>query len=65
MPRAIAEFVAEWRPELREEWEERAAIIEYSGGESRDVAERMAYAMLRHKSEWKQIKMELGGKNED
>lgn len=29
-----------------EEWEERAAIIEFMGGESRETAERMATELL-------------------
>jgi hypothetical protein len=30
-----------------EEWDERAAILEYMGGYSRDEAERLAWEMVR------------------
>ncbi len=47
-----------WRPEierwpqtLRDEWEERAAIIEFDGGEPRPVAERAAYIIVREAHE--------------
>lgn len=39
-----------WPAPFEEEWEERAAIIEFEGGLSRDMAERKAYEdmMTRH-----------------
>jgi hypothetical protein len=39
--------VARWPKDLRDEWEERAAIIEYDAGEPRPVAERQAYEIVR------------------
>lgn len=35
-----------WHPALREEYEERAAIIEFCGNETRERAESMAFEML-------------------
>lgn len=34
-------------PALREEWDERAAILEFCAGYSRPEAERVALAMVR------------------
>jgi hypothetical protein len=39
--------VADWPADVRFEYEERAAIIEYDGGRPRDVAEREAEQMIR------------------
>lgn len=36
--------VAGWPEDWRDAWEERAAIIEYDAGETREEAERRAYA---------------------
>ncbi len=35
-----------WTELLRDEWEERAAIIEYDGGETRDAAEWQAFVQI-------------------
>jgi hypothetical protein len=43
----IAYIVEQWGDDLRYEFEERAAIIEYDGGTSRWVAEREAYEQTR------------------
>jgi len=41
---AIRAAVATWPMDLRGAFEERAAIVEFCGGERREVAERAAYA---------------------
>jgi hypothetical protein len=38
----------QWPAHLRELWEERAAILEYDGGLSRDEAERQARELIQH-----------------
>lgn len=38
--------VSQWPDDLRAEWEERAAIIEFDGGLARAAAERQAFDML-------------------
>jgi hypothetical protein len=38
--------VATWSQDMREEFEERAAIIEFCGNETRQVAEQKAFARL-------------------
>ena len=38
--------VSTWPADLQMEWAERAAIIEYMGGETRKEAERQAFAQL-------------------
>lgn len=43
----IAQAIAEWSEEDREDWEERAAIIEYYDGLPREAAERAAFLQLR------------------
>lgn len=43
--------VTRWQASLQELWNERAAIIQYEGGETRDVAERRAYACHVHVAE--------------
>jgi hypothetical protein len=43
----VRQAVAQWPEDLRDLWEERAAIIEYDGGEPRPVAERQAYEIVR------------------
>lgn len=40
---AIHAAVAIWPDDLRESWDERAAIIQYCGGETRETAERRAF----------------------
>ena len=42
----LREVAATWRPEWREYWEERAAISEYDGELSRDLAEEHAFHEL-------------------
>jgi hypothetical protein len=44
---AIHTAVAGWPDDLRDDFEERAAIIEYDGREPREVAERRAYGCYR------------------
>lgn len=41
--------VADWPDDAREDYEERAAIIEYDGRRNRADAERMAEKMVREK----------------
>jgi hypothetical protein len=41
---AIHARVSAWPEDWRDAWEERAAIMEYDGGETREEAERRAYA---------------------
>lgn len=43
----IAVAVAELPADRREEWDERAAILEYDAGHERAEAERQALAMVR------------------
>lgn len=40
-----------WPPELREEWEERAAILEYDARMERGRAERAAESIIRDRWE--------------
>lgn len=42
----VIPFVKSWPAELREEWEERAAIMEYDGNLERAEAEENAYWLL-------------------
>ncbi len=42
----IRATVKQWPYDKRMEWEERAAIMEYDGGLSRERAEKLAYARL-------------------
>jgi hypothetical protein len=41
---AIHDRVSSWPEDWRDAWAERAAIIEYDAGETREEAERRAYA---------------------
>lgn len=43
----IAKAIAEWSEEDREDWDERAAIIEFCDHLSREAAERAAFLQLR------------------
>ena len=43
----IRAAVKQWPHDKRMEWEERAAIMEYDGGLSRERAEKLAYARLK------------------
>lgn len=43
----IAEAIKQWSVEDQEDFEERAAIIEYYDGLSREAAERAAFLQLR------------------
>lgn len=45
----VAAEVASWAPALREEWEERAALVEDGCRVDRATAERLAADMLRPK----------------
>lgn len=47
----ILEAVARWPQDFRDEWEERAALLEYDAGETRPVAERRAYELVREAHE--------------
>lgn len=49
LPQAIRDAVDKWPIDGRVEWSERAAIIEYDGGEDRETAERKAYYELRRR----------------
>jgi hypothetical protein len=42
----IRAAVKQWPHDKRMEWEERAAIMEFDGGLSRERAEKLAYARL-------------------
>jgi hypothetical protein len=42
--------VAEWSEHRREQWGERAAILEFDGGFVRDDAERQAFALLAERA---------------
>ena len=44
---SILAAVARWNEDRRDAFEERAAIIEFDGGETRDVAERIAFELYR------------------
>ena len=44
---SLRDMVARWPDALRAEFEERAAIIEFDGGEPRAAAERRAYRLIR------------------
>jgi hypothetical protein len=43
----LLEAIARWPEDLRDLWDERAAILEYDAGEPRPVAERRAYEIVR------------------
>ena len=43
--------VARWPENLRDDWEERAAILEYDSGLLRPIAERRAYQIVRDANE--------------
>lgn len=45
----ILQIVSAWPDNIREEFEERAAIMEYDGGLSRQEAERLAYLDIAKK----------------
>ena len=38
--------IERWPPALRDEWEERAAILEYDAGRRRPAAEARAYILI-------------------
>lgn len=44
---AIREAVARWDADRQDDWNERAAIIEYGDHQDRETAERRAYFELR------------------
>lgn len=44
---AAMSAVSKWPSDIREEFEERAAIMEYCGGLQRDVAELRAFEIVR------------------
>lgn len=44
---SLRKIVEKWPEALREEFEERAAILEYDGHEPREKAERRAYELVR------------------
>ena len=43
--------IEQWPQDLRDEWEERAAIIEFNAGKPRPAAERAAYVIVRKAQE--------------
>lgn len=43
--------VARWPENLRDDWEERSAILEYDEGLPRPIAERRAYQIIRDANE--------------
>lgn len=46
MTPAVAQWLAKQTPATREQFEERAAILEYDAGMTREQAERMAMEMI-------------------
>ena len=52
-----ADEVKAWPPELREEWEERAAIIEDGCRVTREEAEHMALEQLRPRAPLRQASL--------
>lgn len=48
---AVLSIVADWPESLREDFEERAAIMEHDGGMSRVEAEVAAWELLRGRVE--------------
>ncbi len=56
--------VARWCSEARDEWEERAAILEYEAGRSRKDAENQAFFMIFEKWTTENKKL-LGEENEN
>lgn len=46
-PVDVLAAVETWPEHLREKFEERAGILEYHAGETREDAERMAFEMYR------------------
>lgn len=47
LPTAIREAVSRWDPDRQDEWNERAALIQYGDNVSRDAAEQRAFFALR------------------
>lgn len=48
--REITEAVSRWSEDAREAFEERAAIVEHDGGETRERAEQLAFLWNREKA---------------
>jgi hypothetical protein len=46
--------VALWPADLREEWDERAALVQDGCRVSREESERIAYEQLRHRAPMRQ-----------
>ena len=46
-PPSISAIVAQWPADIREQFIERAAIIQFDGGETMERAERMAFECYR------------------
>lgn len=59
----ILEAVAQWPQDFRDEWEERAAILEYDAGETRPVAERRAYEIVREAHQAELLMVEAQNKH--
>lgn len=57
-------YLAAWEPEWREEWQERAAILEYEGNLLRAAAEQRAFDIVDQRREasckGKQTRLQLG-----
>lgn len=49
-PKQVLYSVSLWPEDLRAQWEERAAIMEFDGGEPRIVAERQAYEQFKQEA---------------
>ena len=47
LPTAIRAAVSRWAQDRQDDWNERAAMIEYCDGQDRETAERRAYFELR------------------
>jgi hypothetical protein len=55
----LLRVVGAWDEELRADFEERAAIIEFMAHETRQTAERLAFEMLADRAPRKQTALDL------
>ena len=56
----LREAVAQWPEDLRDLWDERAAILEYDAGLPRPIAERQAFQIVRGANEVDVLMAEAG-----
>lgn len=57
--REVLEAIKTWEPDLREDFFERASILEYDACLSREAAELAAYWALKPQTPMKQTELEL------